>query len=277
MPFRQRIHPESPASDLKLPGGHCVHEASSIAKPALHLHAGLPSAASVWAGQMEHVVAPICRENLPAWQRVQLDDPLLAAYFPARQSRHVANFPAMQSLQKDSPSDGEYFPLSQAEQVPASLWPPVAADRYLAALHSWQVPASVAPVTMEYLPAEHRPEHADSDVAPAAAENLPAAQSAQADKPAVAPNLPAGHVVHAASQLSPPPSAALVLYEPAGHCGSGQICQDTDNLFRSRGTAVCLEIKFRRSGPPKKRQQQQQQQQQLGQNRDKGRTHLRNL
>ena len=30
MPFRQRIYAESPASDLKLPGGHCFHEASGI-------------------------------------------------------------------------------------------------------------------------------------------------------------------------------------------------------------------------------------------------------
>lgn len=107
---------------------------------------------------------------------------------------HDKQIPAMQSVQTEHPPVGEYFPFAHDRQS-SSLSPP-SVGRCVPALQFTHVPAPVDPLTVEYLPVEHSPEQIDADVAPKAAENVPAAQSEHEDTANLPEKVPAGQAEH---------------------------------------------------------------------------------
>ena len=121
--FAHRLQAASPDSALKLPAGQAEHEPPCTAKPALHLHALLPSSESVFAAQAKHDDEPagekVLRAHLiheavgevvdPSGQHSDTDvAPTTGRNLPAEQAAHAwVLFEAGHCEQTDAPNCNE--------------------------------------------------------------------------------------------------------------------------------------------------------------------------
>lgn len=213
----QSVHAVSPGSFPYFPAAHRLQ---TLAAPPEYFP----------RSQVLHVEP--CNENLPAAQSKHMSRLFAPASddLPAAQERHVIAdicatapeyFPAVQSVHTWSPLLAPYFPTGQLVQLVAPVVP-----TKLPVAHSVQKEAPLA----EKEPWLHST-HAASDVALAAAENLPAPQrlqtdtptalkrpapqSAHADAPVMLVNLPAAH--------TPQVEAPAVLNFPATQLSHSRI------------------------------------------------------
>ena len=131
-----------------------------------------------------HTMETTDTANLPASQEVQADDPAPAAYWPKRQSKHVAPDVALVAA--------EYLPVAQ---LLAHVAAPEAPEN-LPAGQPRQVDSDVAPESGEYLPGAHAVQKSADD-AHRAPRYVPGRQFEQAEAPVAAANVPASHAKQA--------------------------------------------------------------------------------
>jgi hypothetical protein len=210
VPSGHTVHVKAPAM-LYWPAGHITTEAlvdpKGHLKPAgqtpVQLDVGMDEVLPYLPpGQSEHTAAPT-RLYWPAGQvdAVALADPAGHAYPAVQAPLHTED---------DRPATSPNLPPEQGMHDAADrlYWP------------AGQIEVLVVDPEGHAYPAVQTPLHIDDDK-PAVPPNLPAGHSVHDDKPAVPPNLPAGHSVHddAADRLYCPAAhmSAVALVDPAGH------------------------------------------------------------
>jgi len=135
----------------------------------------------------------------------------VSEYFPRPQDEHVVSESApitfeylpfahgVHWVSSEIPGVLEYFPAAQSRQVSIAMAP--LSVEYFPAPHSVHPDSSAFPVVSAYLPASHDV-HMDSDVAPVVSKNLPLSHEIHSVCPVLLWNVPAGQMVHDASEKS---------------------------------------------------------------------------